>query len=442
MKATRRGFLGVLGGLAATPALASRKKAAAPLPRTEVDVVVIGAGAAGIAAARRLLAAKRSVLVVEARDRVGGRAETDTALFNRPVDLGAHWLHDAANNSLVALARSAGIVTQTAPDGRLDMGGRFATEAELTAYDAALDAATQAIEAAAAEGRDVAAAGVVPDGGDWRETVAFSLGPYDSGVDLDDLSTVDFANGAEGEDFFATGGYGALVAGLAEGLPITLSTLVTTIDWSGKGVRIDSAAGIIEAKAAIITASTNALMAERIVFKPALPDPTLSALAALPLATYNHIILEIPGDPLGFGPDAEITFRIEDPNALGLLANIGGGPLWYCDVAGRFGKELEEESDLVAGDWAKDFLARRFGRALVPPSVRVAVTHWGLEPTILGAFSAAVPGGAARRLDLARPLGDRLYFAGEATSVTAFGTVHGAWLEGERAAAAVLARLA
>lgn len=442
MRATRRGFLGVLGGLAVTPALAGKKTVAAAPSRIEVDVVVLGAGAAGIAAARRLVASNRSVIVVEARDRIGGRVVTDTALFDRPVDLGAHWLHDVANNPLVALAQSVGFATEQAGENeRLDMGGRFASDDETSAFEAALEAATGAIDAAAEAGRDVAAAGVVPSDGPWRETVAFAIGPYDSGVDLDQLSTTDYANGAEGEDAFATAGYGALVARLADGLPITLSTFVKTVDWSGRGVRLETGAGTIQAKAVIITASTNALLAGRITFKPALPDVTTTALAALPLATYNHIILEVPNDPLGLGADAGVLFRIEDPNALGLLANIGGGPLWFADVAGRFGKELEEESDLVARDWAKDFLARRYGTELFSPSMRVAVTHWGLEPTIMGAFSAAVPGGAARRLDLAQPVGDRLYFAGEATSVRAFGTVHGAWLEGERAAAAVLARL-
>src|SRR6187551_1057411 len=106
MTITRRDFVSASAVLALAPAAGGRAHAA-PLPR-EADVVVIGAGAAGIAAARRIHAANRKVIMVEAADRVGGRCHTDMKTFGTPFDRGARWLYDPDTNPMVRLARSAG----------------------------------------------------------------------------------------------------------------------------------------------------------------------------------------------------------------------------------------------------------------------------------------------------------------------------------------------
>jgi monoamine oxidase len=444
MPLSRRAALASLAGLAATPAFARKSKKEAPpaKPIADVDVAIIGAGAAGIAAARRLIAAGRKIVLVEASDRVGGRARTDQALFGSPVDLGAHWMRAGATNPLAAMAKAQGYGLDAATDAvRLDISGRAADEAALAAFEASYAAMDEAISAAGEAGRDVAAASVLPKADEWSLTAGFVIGPYEAAVDLDQMSTLDYANGEDGEDVFVRAGYGAVVANAAAGLPVKLSTFVSEVDWSGKTVRLKTPAGTIQAQVAIITVSTGVLASGRIAFRPALPDATLAAIAALPMGTYNRIILEVPNDPYRLGADASVLFKLDNPNALGLLANVGGGPLWFADVGGRFGKELEEESDLVTAAWAKDFLANRFGADLLKKIGRTHVTHWGLEGSMLGAYSAATPGGADQRAALAAPIGDRLFFAGEATSRTAFATVHGAWREGERAAEAALAKL-
>ncbi len=445
MPLSRRAALASLAGLAATPAFARKAKKEAPPPAkpiADVDVAIIGAGAAGIAAARKLIAAGRKIILVEAADRVGGRARTDQALFGSPVDLGAHWMRAGADNPLAAMATAQGYGLDPAPErDRLDIAGREADAAARAAFEASFAAIDEAISAAGADGRDVAASSVLPPEDDWSLTAGFLIGPYDAAVDLDQMSTLEYANGEGGEDLFVRAGYGAVVANAAAGLPIKLSTFVSEVDWSGKTVRLKTPAGTIQAQIAILTVSTGVLASGRIAFRPALPDATQAAIAALPMGTYNRIILEIPNDPYRLGADASVIFKLDNPNALGLLANVSGGPLWFADVGGRFGKELEEESDLVTAAWAKDFLANRFGSDLLKKIGRTHVTHWGLEGSVLGAYSAAQPGGADQRVVLAAPIGDRLFIAGEATSRTACATVHGAWREGERVAEAVLAKL-
>src|SRR5450631_1432888 len=113
MTMTRRDFLSASAGFAAAPALGARAFGA-PLPR-EADIVVIGAGAAGIAAARRIMAANRKVIVVEAAAQVGGRCLTDTATFDLPFDRGARWMHNPDSNPMIRLARSAGLDLSAAP---------------------------------------------------------------------------------------------------------------------------------------------------------------------------------------------------------------------------------------------------------------------------------------------------------------------------------------
>src|SRR3954466_8110214 len=145
MTMTRRDFLSGAAVLAATPGLA-RRAAAAPLPR-EADIVVIGAGAAGIAAARRIVAAGRKVIVLEAGERIGGRCITDSTTFGVPFDRGARWLHNPDANPLTALARGVGLELVAAPPGqRIRVGRRNARAGEVEQMLATLVRATRAID--------------------------------------------------------------------------------------------------------------------------------------------------------------------------------------------------------------------------------------------------------------------------------------------------------
>src|SRR4051812_5697560 len=151
MTMTRRGFLSASAGLASMPLLGGRA-AAAPLPR-EADIVVIGAGAAGIAAARRIMAANRKVIVVEAASQIGGRCQTDTTTFDVPFDRGARWMHNPESNPMIKLARSAGLEITTAPTGqKIRIGRRNARAGETEEFLAALVRANRAVDEASRKG--------------------------------------------------------------------------------------------------------------------------------------------------------------------------------------------------------------------------------------------------------------------------------------------------
>src|SRR6476660_10354634 len=197
MTMTRRGFLSASAAFAAVPALGARAWAA-PLPR-EADVVVIGAGAAGIAAARRIMAANRRVIVVEAAGQIGGRCLTDVSTFEVPFDRGARWMYNPDTNPMIRLARSAGLDISAAPLGqKIRIGRRNARAGETEEFLAALVRANRAIDDASRGRVDVSCASVLPkDLGDWAGTAEFVLGPNTTGKDLKDVSVIDKARAQE-----------------------------------------------------------------------------------------------------------------------------------------------------------------------------------------------------------------------------------------------------
>src|SRR3979490_2563172 len=173
MTMTRRDFLSASAALAAAPALGASAWGV-PLPR-DADIVVIGAGAAGIAAARRIMAANRRVIVVEAAGQIGGRCISDTATFDTPFDRGARWMHNPDTNPMIRLARSAGLDVSAAPIGqKIRIGRRNARAGEAEEFLAALVRANRAIDEASRGRTDVACASALPkELGDWARTVEF-----------------------------------------------------------------------------------------------------------------------------------------------------------------------------------------------------------------------------------------------------------------------------
>src|SRR5262245_37869549 len=304
---SRRMFLAASAAMTATPALAQTgRQKNQPAPSGALDAVIVGAGAAGIAAARRLTAAGRRVMIVEAAAEVGGRCITDTSTFGVPYDRGAHWIHVPDINPVAKLATQTGLDIYPAPPGqRVRIGRRFARESEMEDYLSTLVRANTAI-AGAARKVDVACAPALPkDLGEWRSTIEFFLGPFGCGKDLADISAVDFARSSERDvDAFCRQGFGALLARLATGLPVQLSNPVSEITWAGRpGVEVITAKGRILATTAIVTVSTNVLSAKKIKFNPELPRRQLDAAGKLKLGSYDHIALELPDNPLQLKAD-------------------------------------------------------------------------------------------------------------------------------------------
>ena len=434
---SRRTFLAASASAAVTPARGAVR------PSGAVDVAIIGAGAAGIAAARRIAEAGRRVALIEATDRVGGRCVTDTRTFGVPFDRGAHWIHMPDINPVAKLApRPSFDIYPATPGQRLRIGRRNGREGEMEEYLAALARTNRAIDDAAHGKTDISCAQALPkDLGTFRATIEFVLGPFGCGKDLSEVSAMDFAKSAERDvDSFCRQGYGALLAKLAEGLPIQLGTPVTHIE-GGRGLSVQTTKAHFSARAAIVTVSTNVLAAERIKFDPELPRRVLDAVGKLKLGSYDHVALELAGNPLGLQRDELVFEKSENARTAGLLGNISGSNLCVVDVAGRFGRELSTQGDTAMVAFALDWLTSLYGNDIKKAAARTHATHWNDDPFVLGAFSAAAPGGQPARRALMEPLNGRIWFAGEAVHETLWGTVGGAWESGERAAEAALRRI-
>src|SRR5580693_3337219 len=442
MTITRRGFLSASAAVALTPALGARVLAA-PLPR-EADIVVIGAGAAGIAAARRIVAANRKVIVIEAASEIGGRCITDTSTFAVPFDRGARWLHNPDSNPMIRLARSAGLDVAAAPLGQtIRIGRRNARAGEIEEFLAALVRANRAIDDASRAKLDVPCAAAVPkDLGDWAATAEFALGANATGKDLKDVSAMDKARGLDRSAAIIAcrQGLGTLAAKLGEQLPLSLSTPASRIAWSNRDVTVETPAGRIAARAAIITVSSNVLAAGNIKFAPDMPKRYLDAAAKLSLGSYDHIALLLPGNPLGLSRDDVMIEQSNSTRTALLLANIGGSSLCSIDVAGSFGRDLSAQGEAAMVAFALEWLANLFGSDVVKAVKKSSATRWNASPYVLGAMSAAAPGAQPSRKILTEPIGC-MFLAGEATHETLWGTVDGAWESGERAAEAALRRI-
>src|SRR5215207_1734993 len=346
MTITRRAFLSGAAALAATPALAQRTSSSS-LPR-EADIVVIGAGAAGIAAARRVVAANRKVVVLEAANQIGGRCITDTSTFDVPFDRGARWIHNPETNPMIKLARAAGLDIMPAPSGqKIRIGRRNARASETEDFLAALVKANRAIDEASRGKVDVSCASVMPkELGDWAGTAEFVLGANFAGKDLKDVSAIDKVRAQDRNSAIACRqGLGTLVAKLGEPLPLSLSTPVSRIEWSNRDASVQTPAGRITARAAIITVSTNVLTANNIKFAPDIPKRYFDATARLSLGSYDHIALQLPGNPLGLARDDIIIEQSNSTRTALLFANIGSSSLCSIDVGGSFGRDLSAQGE-------------------------------------------------------------------------------------------------
>ena len=434
---SRRSFIAAAAGAAATPAIA----VAAPQP--ELDIAIVGAGAAGIAAARRILPTGRKLAILEASARVGGRCFTDMRTFGVPYDVGAHWIHMPDVNPVAKLGMHSGLEIYPAPPGqRLRIGLRNARESEMEDFLATLVRCNQAIQDAARRG-DISCEQALPkDLGDWRATVEFVLGPFGCGKPLSEVSALDFAKSAERDiDAFCRQGLGTLLAKLAAGLPVQLSTPVTRIDSDRRGADVKTSRGVLRARTVIVTASVGVLASGKIGFDPALPHRYADALGKLSLGSYDHVAIEFAGNPLGLQSDDLVFEKAAGPRTAALLANVSGSRLCMVELAGQLDVGLVQEGEGAMAAFAIEWLTGLFGADVKQAVKRTHATRWAKDPWSLGAFSAAAPGGQWARRALAEPLSGNVWFAGEAVHETLWGTVGGAWESGERAADAALRKL-
>lgn len=413
----------------------------APLPE-DPAVIVVGAGAAGIAAARALSERGIRVAVLEARDRVGGRTFT-TTLRGHAVDLGAHWLHAGPINPLVKLGHARGEALRRAPqDGHAWVSGRPGLPAERQASARAFDRVDRALTAGAAgAGPDRPASTALPPAlGPWGPRIAQVHGLV-SGRPLAEISLQDFPSLEYGDNFFLAGGYGAYLARLAQDLPIALGRPVTGIDWSGAGVAVATPQGPLRARAVVVTVPVMVLW-ERLAFTPALPGPVRAAIDGFGRGIYEHAVLHWPSSPFR-GADRLVAMAGGRRAPAGLLARIDGTPFHFYEL------DIHDAAAIDAGGGGADrarrhvraVMAEQFGARAIRDLAIPAVSAWRHDPWSRGSWAVVPPGHAGARQALQAPVGDRIWFAGEALSRLQWGTAGGAYAEGTRAAEAIAARL-
>lgn len=410
-----------------------------------IDVVVIGAGVAGIAAARRLLASRLSVLVVEASDRVGGRAFTETSSFGAPFDHGCAWLQGPADLPYVDAARAAGftLIDHSDPPGILFSQGRPARPGEVARYD---EASEQIRHTLTASEKDIAAAALIDPADGWSRAAATWLSAMDHGVDLAELSSADVAvYGAYGVNALIREGLGALVVHFARGLPIRTGIVATGIDWSGSGVTVRTLSGDIRARAAIITVSTGVISSGKLAFTPGLPAEFKQAFDDLPMGLLTKIALQIDGARLGLPENAFLTQSIDRPlpaRSAFFLSFPAGYDLCVGFVGGSHARDIEAAGERAAVAFATEELASMLGNDCRRHILRGRMTGWDSNPLTLGAYAAARPGRHSARAALREPLGNKVYFAGEALGGAYPALLSGAHLSGDAAARQLAAALA
>ena len=405
---------------------------------SEINVAIIGAGAAGLGAAHALKRFGLSVIVLEARDRVGGRGHTIMASPEVTFDLGCGWLHSADRNAFVKIAEQLDFeIDRKLPPWRERAWGKAFPPDDRADFVHALDEFFERIEQAAKGGVDHPASLYLEKGNRWNPMID-AVSSYINGCETDSLSILDFdAYEDSNINWRVRRGYGALMAAYGASLPLVFNCAVTLIDHSAKRLRIETTQGTLTADKVVITVPTNLIADEAVRFFPALPEK-VDAARGLPLGLADKVMLALD-DPELLPVDGNLrgaTMRAE----MGTYhLRPFGQPCIEGFFGGRFAQTLEDAGDGAIAAHSIDeivsFLGSDFRRKLRP----LAESRWAHDPFARGSYSHALPGHVTKRAVLAAPVDGRLLFAGEATSPNFFSTAHGAHDSGERAAKEVMA---
>ena len=457
---SRRHFLRSAGSILLLARLGSTVKSFAQGER----VLVLGAGMAGISAARTLADVGCSVTVLEARDVAGGRIRTDTSL-GAPVDLGASFIHGTKGNPLVALASQFGAATYDIDQGEdlyVNAAGGAVSTAVMNQAQREYNAAFKRL-LAIQEGlsQDISIGSVSSPLikrirqrrgaaiGDMVNFLVRSEIGIEFGADLNQMSLKYFDENEafSGSDLLLKPGYISLIDGLAQGLDIRFNQLVRGISWSSSGVRVTTESGVFDADRAIITLPLGVLKRGDIEFSPGLPTAKANAIAKLRMGVLDKTYFKFPTafwqtreDSIGFIGNVGAKSSTQIPEYYTLDQALGV-PILFGFTAGAQARRFEQ-LDLSTISAASMASFRKIFGSSVPEPEAVMQTRWSSDPYSYGSYSYISVGAKTEYYDtLARPIDNRVFFAGEATHRRYPGTVHGAYLSGIREANLVVKSL-
>lgn len=412
---------------------------------THTDVVIVGAGAAGLAAAKELTRRGVSFIVVEGSHRIGGRAYSEKIAADVWFDLGCAYMvagpdvdtHVDETNPFVDYARQQGaVIEEYTYDAHYTFNGNALDAVQMQSRESYYQACKDAITGSVGAGEDRAISELV-DLDDPFATPYIDMMAVTAPKDLDEASAADFHHKvAEHTEFNALEGYGSLVAQWGGDVEVSLNTRVESIDWSGQGVKVNTVHGSIQARCLICTVSNGVLAAQQIHFSPRLPDWKMDAIQAVPMGAENKIGVHFTRDVFGPGEAGYYQAWSSDAQGAYIDVNLMSTNVVSVFMGGRFSAWMEKQGQQAAHEFAVDRIADLFGNDIRDSVGRSIVTAWVTEPWTLGSYAAALPGQFHQRKQLPLPVESTLFFAGEATA-RANGTCHGAYWSGIRAAGEV-----
>jgi len=400
---------------------------------SDTEVAIVGGGAAGVAACRRLTDAGIDCLLIEARERLGGRARTTGDDPRCPIDRGCGWLHSADRNPWREIAEAQGrSIDRTPPPWMRPSAPIGFPLSEQAAFQDAREKFFARVASAAEEARDIPAATLLDPNGRWNDLIS-ATGTYVSGGELERVSALDLSRyNDSGVNWRVVEGYGTVIAAHGADLPVALGRAVRRIDWRGRRLRVETTDGSIAADAAIVTLPSALLAEEAIVFTPSLPAKT-EAAAGLPLGLADKLFLSL-ADAGEFEKDSRLFGRTDRRATATYHMRPFGRPQIEAYFAATLAAELETAGEAAFLDFARAELVGLLGNDFARRIRPLHLHRWGVDPLSRGSYSYALPGKADCRAALAAPVDDRLFFAGEACSESDYSTAHGAYLTGIAAA--------
>jgi monoamine oxidase len=403
------------------------------------NIAIIGAGAAGLAAAKELEQMGRDYLLLDASHRIGGRAYTEELTPGVPFDLGAHWLMAPSVNPLIPYARNAQLALEAADEHYT--AARYFEERDWLPDDAFQEfneyweRQFAALAKAMDNNGDSSVFDVIDNDSRWAPYFHMFFA-QDFTRDVDQASVKDAMNYVRQEDDLAVAsGLGNLLARYGANIPVSLNSAVRKIDTSGARIKLDTAKGQILADKLILTVSTGVLAARQIEFVPELPDWKLAAIDGLPLGSCTRVALMFDGPILRELPK-EFTVDTSGDGPIHFRNRPFGYDYVEIATGGRMAEWMERSGEKATIDFILGKLRDLTGQQSVPDPTQSIVSAWDGDDWVKGAYSCAQPGAADQRTVLARPIDDRIYFAGEATSSNYYASVHGACISGSEAARA------
>jgi monoamine oxidase len=409
---------------------------------TSTKIVIVGAGAAGLTAAKELQRLEQDFLLLEASHRIGGRAYTEVLAPGIPFDLGAHWIMEPTINPLMRLAERDQL--RLDKDDKHYTAGRYfedgewlpkGTDRELGTYwDKQFDAMAHASNGH----RDSSVFDAIDNDDRWA-TYFHALYAKDSTRDVDQASVKDaLAFAHEEDDLAVASGLGNLMARYGADVPVTLNSAVRKIDSSGPRLKLDTVKGRIDADKVILTVSNGVLSTRQINFSPTLPNWKLDAIEGLPLGSHTRVAVMF-GKPVLRELPAHFTVNTSGDGPIHFRNRPFGYEYVEIVTGGRMSEWMEKSGERATIEFVLAKLREAAGNKAVPDPAHHIVSAWDQDAWVKGAYSCARPGAADQRPILAQPIDDRIFFAGEATSSNAYASVHGACISGRDAARATVA---